>query len=149
MADEKIIQRKSEEIVTEMGLLLIEVKIRKRKDKKFIEIFIDGEKDITLDNCAAVSRSLSDELDLIIPPDSYQIDVSSPGVDRPLRFLEQYRKHTGRAFDVHFTDSDGVKKGISGKLEQVDGNVLWFEKGKEKFRVPFDSISKAKVKVSL
>ena len=89
------------EIVVSNGFFLIDVTFRGTENNKVIEVFIDGEKNITAEDCAKVSKeinSIIDEKQLI--KSRYRLDISSPGVDRPLQYLKQYSKHIGRRFEV-------------------------------------------------
>jgi ribosome maturation factor RimP len=108
------------------GFFLIDTILRGKKGSFIIEIFIDGETLISAEDCAKVSSEIDLQLEMF--PDigsNYRLNVSSPGVDRPLKFLKQYSKHTNRKFDVTFKFGNETKK-ISGKLIRIDGEDLIF-----------------------
>jgi ribosome maturation factor RimP len=135
------------EIVTLNGFFLIDVTYRGTDNNKVIEVFIDGEKNITAEDCAEISRKINsviDEKQLI--KSRYRLDISSPGVDRPLQFLKQYHKHIGRLFEVVFK-VDKEKKSLKGKLLKIEGENLTFFTGKE-LVINFNDIIKAKVLIS-
>jgi ribosome maturation factor RimP len=135
------------EIVTLNGFFLIDVTFRGTDNNKIIEVFIDGEKNITAEDCAEISRKINsviDEKQLI--KSRYRLDISSPGVDRPLQFLKQYHKHIGRLFEVVFK-VDKEKKNLKGKLLKIEGENLTFFTGKESV-INFNDIIKAKVLIS-
>ena len=135
------------EIAALNGFFLIDVTFRGTENNKVIEVFIDGEKNITAEDCAEVSRkmnSIIDEKQLI--KSRYRLDISSPGVDRPLQFLKQYHKHIGRQFELVFK-IDGEKKSLKGKLIKIEGENLTFLSGKE-LVINFNDIIKAKVLIS-
>ena len=135
------------DIVTLNGFFLIDVTFRGTVNNKVIEVFIDGEKNITAGDCAEISRKINsviDEKQLI--KSRYRLDISSPGVDRPLQFLKQYHKHIGRLFEVVFK-VDKEKKSLKGKLLKIEGENLTFFTGKESV-INFNDIISAKVLIS-
>ena len=142
------IYAKIEEIVSSLGFFLIETIIRGDNHLRIIEIFIDGEKGITTDDCSEVSRKINDAIESDNLIDSnYRLDVSSPGVDRPLKFLAQYGKHLNRKFDVTFSENDENKK-LTAKLVRIEKDDLIFEANKSEYKINFNKIVKAKVLIS-
>ena len=77
----------------------------------------------------------------------YELVVSSPGTDEPIKYIEQYPKHVGREFKISYEDNDLVKS-IEAKLVQVLNNVLVFEYKNEQLNIDYNKIKKAKVKIS-
>ena len=139
---------KIEEIVQSLGFLLIESNIRGDNHLKIIEVFIDGEKGVSSEDCANVSRVINEAIqveDLI--ERSYRLDVSSPGVDRPLKYISQYPKHINRKFEIIFKDGEEEKK-LVAKLIRVEGDNLYFEEKKSEYKIGFGDIVKAKVLIS-
>jgi ribosome maturation factor RimP len=143
---EKIVKI-AEKISSDTGFFLIDILIRGNERNRVIEIFIDGEKNITANDCAEVNRKINEiiEEEKIINS-SFRLDVSSPGTDRPLLFLKQYLKHIGRQFEVTF-NSAGTKKKIKGILKNIEGEQLTFLTDSE-IVINFSAIIKAKVLIS-
>ena len=143
---EKIVKI-AEKISSDTGFFLIDILIRGNERNRVIEIFIDGEKNITANDCAEVNRKINEiiEEEKIINS-SFRLDVSSPGTDRPLLFLKQYLKHVGRQFEVTF-NSAGTKKKIKGILKNIEGEQLTFLTDSE-IVINFSDIIKAKVLIS-
>jgi len=77
---------------------------------------------------------------------AYRLDVSTPGVNRPLKYLEQYKKHINRKFEVRYKSGEN-KKSIAGKLVKIENDNLYFYSGRE-LTIKFKDIIKAKVLVS-
>ena len=75
----------------------------------------------------------------------YRLDVSSPGVGRPLIHLKQFPKHINRKFEITY-NSDGEKKKTAGRLKEIDGENLIFFSNKE-IKINFPDVIKAKVLV--
>lgn len=139
---------KIEEIVVSEGFLLIDVVIRGDNKLRIIEIFVDSEEAVTAEMCSALSRQINDvisENNLI--ESSYRLDVSSPGVERPLKFLLQFKKHINRKFEVSYTEDTATKK-IVGKLTGIENDVLLFVEKNNEHPINFSNILKAKVLIS-
>lgn len=143
------IQRISQEIAEKNNLLLIDLIIRGNPNSQVIEIFIDGDSDITAEDCARVSRKIESELEnQSLVSEKYRLDVSSPGVERPLIYLRQYKKHIGRKFDLTFKKDNEVKK-ITAGLKRIEGDELFFLlKNNQEELINFKDIVKAKVIIS-
>jgi len=147
--DETNITQKIAEIVERKGFFPVEIIVRGTPSKRVIEVFIDGEKDISAEDCAEVSREINSEFEnLPAAGDDYRLDVSSPGVDKPLKFLKQYAKHINRNFEVSYKLNDDTKK-LSGKLVGIENQDLTFlTKNNSEIKINFNNIKKAKVVVS-
>jgi ribosome maturation factor RimP len=131
---------------------VIEISIVKKK----VEVILDADEGIKLNQCQRVSRHVENWLDNEGPlGEEYTIEVSSPGVSRPLVYLRQYPQHIGRTLEV--TDTEGVT--TEGELKTVENGqiMLAFEQitkdGKKKIKeniqrtIPFENIKKAIVKL--
>ncbi len=137
-----------ENVVRRNGFFIIDMILRGTGYNKIIEVYLDGEKDVSADDCAIVSREIDIELkELLTTHPDYRLDVSSPGIDRPLKFLKQYNKHINRKFDIDYI-SDEVKKKLSGKLISVEGEYLTFISNNKEVIINFSNIIKANVVVS-
>ena len=134
---------------------LIEVHLNSRNK---LEVFIDSDKGLNISVCKRISRSLEEVLDKELwLGEKYTLEVSSPGVDRPLKLKRQYKKNLGRVLEVEVLDLEKPEK---GKLIALDEDCITLEKqitvkqGKKKKKeivqtaIAFDKIKKAKVKIS-
>jgi ribosome maturation factor RimP len=146
----------AQQIAEQNNLFLIDLIVRGSESSRVIEVFIDGEKNISADECALVSREISKQIDEKQLIKSYRLDVSSPGVDRPLIYLKQYQKHLNRLFEIEFSTKGGSISGgnasgsssiFKGKLVSIEDEVLTFQSNKE-IKIKFPDIVKAKVLVS-
>ncbi len=138
----------TDRITQDLDLLLIDVIIRGDERNRVIEIFIDGEMGISADTCAEVSNKIKvliDEQDLI--KGKYRLEVSSPGIDRPLKFLKQFPKNVNRKFEIVFLDGESTVKAVA-KLLKVEGEDLFFSDGKKELIINFNKIKSAKVQIS-
>jgi ribosome maturation factor RimP len=137
------------EIVETNGFFLIDVIFKGSKNSRIIEVYFDGEKNITADDCAKLSRELNSKIEGESLIDSaYRLDISSPGIERPLKYLKQFPKHVNRKFDITYKQKDEIKK-FSGKLINVQDNFLTFMPGNnQETIIKFDDIITAKVLAS-
>ncbi len=141
----KIAAGKSEDY----GFFLVDIIFRGNPNNRMIEIFIDGEKNVSADDCAEVSREIEEQIESLgLIDSSYRLEVSSPGVDRPLKYLKQYPKHINRKFEISYKPNDETKK-LVGKLLRIEGENLVFQSDqKNEIIINFNNIKKAKVLVS-
>jgi len=113
----------------EPAYFLVEVKIKPTNN---VKVFLDGDNGISIEKCVQCNRSLYKKIEEshLFPPGDFSLEVSSPGLDQPLKSLRQYKKNIGRLVEVIF--SDGSKK--EGKMTDVteDGIILEETRGKNK-----------------
>lgn len=137
-----------EEVINSLGYLLIDIVVRGDNHLRIFELYIDNEKGITTDDCVLVSRAINEKIEEEKIIDSnYRLDVSSPGIDRPLKFLVQYQKHLNRKFEVQYKVDDQVKK-LMGKLLRIEADNLFFSEKNDEVKINFNNIIKAKVLIS-
>ena len=112
-------------ISTEPELFLVEVKIRPTNN---IKVFIDGDQGVSIEKLVLYNRKLYKEIeeDNMFPNGDFSLEVSSPGLDEPLKLYRQYIKNIGRFVEV--TDKDGNKK--EGKLISVTEQEISVEEQK-------------------
>ncbi len=149
MNREKEIFNLIEKIVEKHGFLLVDTVIRGEKMNRVIEVYIDNETGISADNCAGVSHDLGalfDENDFF--SGKYRLDVSSPGIGRPLKYFQQYKKHVGREFEVEYSLSEGTTSSFKGVLTKSEDNKLWFTSNNSELIIDFEKVIKAKVLIS-
>ncbi|WP_073027297.1 ribosome maturation factor RimP [Lutispora thermophila] len=120
-------------ILNKYNFEFVDVEYKKEGGQWYLRLFIDKEDGITIDDCQLVSEAVSDKLDEIDPIDhSYIFEVSSPGIDRPLKTDRDYRKNLNKDLEVKFYDSFEGKKTIEAILLNYDDNkVVLSYNGKE------------------
>jgi len=102
---------------------VLNVKVIEKLNPPRITVIVDGEEGITIDDCAKLSRALSDSIDQAGLLNDYTMEVTTPGIDQPLRLLRQYKKHTGRNLKIELKDREMVR----GKLVDLQGDVIVLE----------------------
>lgn len=132
-------------IIEKNGFFLIDFILRGNEKNRVIEIFIDGERNISAEDCAKINREINSEIDAQnIIESNYRMDVSSPGIDRSLLYLKQYPKHVNRKFDISYNQNNETKK-LTGKLIEISGENLTFLSDNKQIIINFNNIKKAKV----
>ncbi len=134
--------------VEKSEFFLIELVLRGTEKHRVIEVYIDGEKNVSADDCAVLSREIDEQLQILLAKQpNYRLEVSSPGIDRPLIFLKQYPKHIGRNFEISFQAGEKTQK-IKGRLTAVNGENLSLIIGNKEVIINFNNIIRANAIVS-
>lgn len=110
-------------MIEKMGYELVDVEFVKEGPNWYLRIFIDKEGGVTIDDCEAVSKTLEkifDEKDPI--EQAYFLEISSPGIDRPLKKKEDFIKYNGEMVDVKLYKPYEGSKEYTGKLVGYDEN---------------------------
>lgn len=111
-----------------------------------VRLFIDKDGGVSIDDCADVSRQVSAILDVEDPiADKYNLEVSSPGLDRPLFTLAQYERYIGQEIAVHLRIPVMDRRKWQGKLERIENDMLTFNIDGQEQAFAFGNIQKANV----
>ena len=148
--EDQIEQRVNRLIGTEPDIFLVEVRIKPTNN---VKVFLDADNGISIDRLVQFNRRFYKELeeDQVFPNNDFSLEISSPGLDEPLKLNRQYKKNIGRYVEV--VQNDGVKtegKLISAEEDQV---IVEEEKGKGKKKemvqhiIPFTNIKTTKIQI--
>ncbi|WP_298269640.1 ribosome maturation factor RimP [Geobacter sp.] len=145
-----------EGIVAPLGMELVDVEYKREGRQMVLRLFLDREGGITLDDCAEVSRELSEILDVEdFIGDRYTLEVSSPGLNRPLRKESDYDRFRGRlvkirTFELLADEAGNRRKTFLGDLEGLhDGVVVIRLREGQMARIPLEKIAKANLEFEL
>lgn len=117
-----------EPIVAENQLELVDVEFVKEGANWYLRVYIDKEGGVTIDDCEVVSRALEAKLDEADPIEqAYILEVSSPGIDRPLKKEADFVKYQGELIDVKLYKAQEGRKQFQGKLLGLENAVLSIE----------------------
>lgn len=134
--------------IEEMGFDVVRVMMTGGQ-KPVLQIMIERKdrKNLVVDDCAAVSRVVSEILDEKDPIDSeYSLEVSSPGVDRPLTKIEHFERFAGYEAKIETDEAVDGRKRFKGKIVAVNkGDVVALIMDEKEYEIPFDVIVKAKL----
>ena len=149
MSDVAAIAREIEPEVKSLGFDLVRVAMIGGASDPTLQVMAErpDTRQLDLADCEAISRRLSDWLDATDPIEgSYRLEVSSPGIDRPLTRLNDYSNWAGYEARISLKEPRGDRKQFSGMLEGVDGeNVKLTDKSGAEHVLPFSDISSAKL----
>ena len=134
-----------EPAVAGAGLDLEDVEVAQTGRRRRIRVLVDQDGGVSLDECAVLSRLIGDALDdsADVGDDPYTLEVSSPGVSRPLTLPRHWRRNRGRLVAV--TTSDGAH--LTGRVKESTDHEVVLEVDGSRSRVSYDDIAKAKVQV--
>ena len=134
----------AEEVAAHQGVEVVDVEYVKERGEYFLRIFIDKPGGVTLDDCQAFSEEIGGLLDEVDPiPQSYSLEISSPGVERPLKKEGDFERFAGRLAAVKtYSPLDGRRnfKGVLRGLQ--DGSVVIEVDGRQ-VAIPREAIAKA------
>ena len=120
MGLEEEIKRIAEGKLADPGHFIVDVIVSARKGPKKVLVIVDGDNGVSIDDCALLSRALSNELDeKPILDEAFTLEVSTPGLDQPLKLKRQFVKNVGRRLKVKTAD-----KIMEGKLEAVSDDTI-------------------------
>jgi len=132
------------------GLELVELEFRKEGRDMVLRLFIDREGGVNLDDCAAVSRELSEIMDVEdLIPGHYSLEVSSPGLNRPLKKPADYERCKGklikvRTFELLPDDAGSKRKTFLGELLGLENEIIRIRLTEgQTAAIPLDKVAKA------
>jgi len=131
-----------------MGFELVQVRLlgQTRKTLQVMAEPADPKRPMTVEDCANISRAISAVLDVHDPiPGTYTLEVSSPGIDRPLVRLGDYERYQGHLAKLEVEPDIEGRKRFKANILRVDGDDVLIEQDGLEFRVPFASIRKARL----
>jgi ribosome maturation factor RimP len=143
-------------VAATLGLDIFDVQFRREAPGMVLRVQVDrpgpaatAEESVSVADCAAVSRDLSAVLDVEdVVPTAYTLEVSSPGLDRPLRHAEDFRRFAGRRAKVVMRPAVEGQTFFKGRLEGVAGDdVLIVTDDGRQHQVPLSVITRANLEV--
>ena len=148
MTDTAAIARLIEPAVKDMGLDLVRVAMIGGTSDPTLQVMAErpDTRQLTIEDCADLSRKISDILDEADPiEEGYRLEVSSPGIDRPLTRRSDFADWTGHEARIKFVEPiDGAKQ-VSGDIEGIDGDTIRIATPKGERTVDFNNIASAKL----
>ena len=125
---------------------LVDIELKGRLGSQVLRIFVDKDKGITLDQCTRVSREISYVLEIEdIIQDKYRLEVSSPGVDRPLKNYKDFRRNIGRNVKIEYLKENDETETISGSIQTVDINSVAIHADNDVIEILLENIQSAKI----
>lgn len=133
-------------ILIAQNIDLIDLEFKGNPGNHILRIFVDMDGGIKLDRCATLSREISDLLDTKdLIPGKYRLELSSPGLDRPLKTPRDFQRNAGRKVKINYLVEGDEVKTITGTIAQVDEHVVLFDENKNQIKIEIAKIVVAKV----
>ena len=152
---EEQIRQLVEPLLASAGMELVQVECLKMKSRWLVRIYMDREEGgVTVDDCALISHQLGDLLDVHdVPPGPYTLEVSSPGLDRPLQRDKDFLKYRGARINVRLEGKIEGRRHLRGELVDYedgdDGKILVVKAEGKVFRIPRGTVAKANLEYEL
>ena len=146
--NKEIILKKIENIVTpvaeSMGLSLVDIEYLQDGGYWYVRIYVEKEnEDITLEDCAALSNKIDEDIDKLIDQ-RFFLEVSSPGIERPLKKFADYIRFKGEKAKLSLKHKVNDNKNFEGIIVDCKDNIIFLEiKEQEIMEIPFSEIRKA------
>ncbi|MBI5044190.1 MAG: ribosome maturation factor RimP [Nitrospirae bacterium] len=136
-------------ILSSFGIELVDLEYKKSGPKWFLRVFIDKKDGVSLDDCEKASKHISQVLDVEdIIPHTYILEVSSPGLDRPLKKIEDYQREKGKLVRINTFGPINNQKIFIGRILDIEsGNVKIEEERLGKMEIPLSNIAKARLEI--
>lgn len=133
-----------EPVVVGMGYELVGVEFDSRH--RVLRVYIDSVSGITIDDCSRVSHQLSGVLDVEDPiPGDYQLEISSPGMDRPLFTPAHYERFKGSLARLQLLRPIEGRRKFKARLLGLQADKVLLQDGEMRFEIPFESIDRARL----
>lgn len=148
MADIAALTQLIEPEVRALGLELVRVSMFGGEDGPVLQVMAERPDtgQLTLDECGTLSRALSEVFDREDPiPDAYRLEVSSPGIDRPLTRAKDYDEWVGHKARFKLREPLGSRKQFDGELLGLEGEEVLAQVGTDALRIPINQIATAKL----
>lgn len=132
----------------DMGYELVRVQLSGGSQRRRLQVMADrrDEAGMTVDDCAEISRAISALLDVEEPiGGSYDLEVSSPGIDRPLTRIRDFDRFAGHAAKIELREPIAGQRRFRGLLKGVEDETVLLQLEQDIARLPFEAIEKAKL----
>jgi ribosome maturation factor RimP len=141
--------RLAEQVAEEEGVKLFDVELL-GKGKLLLRIYIDKDGGVSLDECERFSKSLGVVLDVENPiASSYTLEVSSPGMNRPLRNIKDYEMHIGKLARIVTKEKIDNQTFFIGRISAIHEGVVHLRAGEHDIYVPLENISRGSLEIEL
>ncbi len=143
-AKTKIAELISETLMQE-GFELVEIKLARYRKESRVQIYIDSDNRVNIDDCARLSKRIGPIIDNahLFHEDNYSLEISSPGLDRPLVTIRDFKRRIGETINVYFNDTDMTP--IRGQLVSVNDDFIELLTDNDNRKLELNKIKMAKI----
>ena len=149
---EKKLMSTINDLVLKKDFFVLNLKLRQSKSTPNISVIVDSSKTVSVDDCAYVSNVINDVLKVDEKFSDYKdfaLEVSSPGINRELFTLSDYKKYVGEKVQIKLKKSMNGVKNIKAKLIAVDDRFIEVSSRNETYTLEFDNIKKANLNIDI
>lgn len=133
-----------EPILDEMGIELVDVEYLSEGGRWILRVYVDRDGGIALDDCVRVSREIEDLIDVNdFFRQPYVLEVSSPGLNRPLKKEKDFVHAVGKNVDIRMAAPIDGRRNFKGKLQSFEDGVLCVTANEDRFLLPYGGVKKA------
>jgi len=133
-----------EPVVTALGYEMLGIEYFKQKDSSMLRLYIDNDAGITIDDCTRVNHQVIGVLDVHDPiKEKYLLEISSPGLDRPLFTLEQFKRYPGQEVKMKLREKLDGRRMIRGVIKAVEEKAVIVSDDGVDYLIPADVIDLA------
>ena len=139
-------------LVLKKDFFVLNLRLRQSKSTPNISVIVDSSNTVSVDDCAYVSNVINDVLKVDEKFSDYKdsaLEVSSPGINRELFTLSDYKKHVGEKVQIKLKKSLNGVKNIKAKLIAVDDGFIKISSRNETYTIEFDNIKKANLNIDI
>ena len=140
------------DLVLKKDFFVLNLRLRQSKSTPNISVIVDSSKTVSVDDCAYVSNVINDVLKVDEKFSDYKdfaLEVSSPGINRELFTLSDYKKYVGEKVQIKLKKSLNGVKNIKAKLIGVDDGFIEVSSRNETYTLEFDNIKKANLNIDI
>ena len=135
-----------EPVISGMGYELIEIEHFPNPKHGVLRLYIDKEGGVDVEDCSNVSRQISALIDVEDPVSGqFNLEISSPGLDRPLRRVKDFQRFTGSLVKIKTVVPMDGQRNFKGRLLKADDDVLVIETDTEEISMPMSAVDKARI----
>ena len=132
---------------TQEGVEIVTIEVVGAKKSPTIRVYIDTADGVSFDELSAAQSWINDIMDELDPfPGAYMLEVSSPGIDRPLRTLEHFARYEGETAVIKMSSSDTGRSNWTGTLAGVEGDLVLLVVDGQTEKLPISKIKRAHMK---
>ena len=133
-----------EPVVTALGYEMLGIEYFKQKDGSMLRLYIDNDTGITIDDCTRVNHQVIGVLDVHDPiKGKYFLEISSPGLDRPLFTLKQFQRFLGEKVKMKLREKIEKRRKITGVIKAVEAAAVLISEDGVDYLIPGDVIDSA------
>ena len=139
----------TDEVLAGTPYFIVDLEVRGHKGTRVVKVFVESDDELNHDDLAAISEEIGFLLEMEDAIDgSYTLEVSSPGIKRPLTLPRQFRKNIGRPLRVRYETEEGATKKQTGMLTDADDDAIELELAPDRtVRVAYEAINRAKIEL--